>query len=44
MPSPLPAVFIPALLCDEGLYREVIGSLGGLIEPQVGPRPGGPPG
>ena len=41
MPSSLPTVFIPALLCDEGLYREVIGSLGDLIEPQVliSPKP-----
>ena len=41
MPTPLPTVFIPALLCDEGLYREVIGSFGGLIEPHVliSPKP-----
>ena len=31
----LPTVFIPALLCDEMLYREVIAALGDAIEPQV---------
>lgn len=31
----LPTVFIPALLCDEMLYREVIGALGDAIEPEV---------
>ncbi|MFC5511746.1 alpha/beta fold hydrolase [Massilia jejuensis] len=31
----LPTVFIPALLCDEMLYRDVIAVLGDVIEPQV---------
>lgn len=31
----LPTVFIPALLCDEMLYREVVAALGNAIEPQV---------
>ncbi len=30
-----PVVFIPALLCDEQLYREVIAALGDAIEPHV---------
>ncbi len=33
--QPTPVVFIPALLCDERLYREVIAALGGDIEPHV---------
>ena len=35
MPPRLPTVFIPALLCDEMLYRDVIAALGDAIEPQV---------
>ena len=31
----LPTVFIPALLCDEMLYQDVIAALGDVIEPQV---------
>ena len=31
----MPVVFIPALLCDEQLYREVIAALGEAIEPHV---------
>lgn len=41
-PSPsTPVVFIPALLCDEQLYRDVIAALGSAIEPHVllSPRP-----
>jgi pimeloyl-ACP methyl ester carboxylesterase len=36
-----PVVFIPALLCDEQLYREVIAALGDAIEPHVlmSPKP-----
>ena len=36
-----PVVFIPALLCDEQLYREVIAALGAAIEPHVllSPKP-----
>ncbi len=36
-----PVVFIPALLCDEQLYRDVIAALGNAIEPQVmlSPKP-----
>lgn len=36
-----PVVFIPALLCDEQLYRDVITELGDAIEPQVmlSPKP-----
>jgi pimeloyl-ACP methyl ester carboxylesterase len=36
-----PVVFIPALLCDEQLYRDVIAELGDAIEPQVllSPKP-----
>lgn len=30
-----PVVFIPALLCDEQLYRDVIAALGEAIEPHV---------
>ncbi|HQT90196.1 MAG TPA: alpha/beta hydrolase [Acidiphilium sp.] len=32
---PLPVVFIPALLCDEALYRDTIAALGQTIAPQV---------
>ena len=35
MPSRLPTIFIPALLCDDMLYRDVIAVLGDAIEPQV---------
>ncbi len=31
----LPTVFIPALLCDDMLYRDVIAALGDVISPQV---------
>jgi len=31
----LPTVFIPALLCDDMLYQEVIAALGDVIEPHV---------
>lgn len=31
----LPTVFVPALLCDDMLYRDVIAALGDVIEPQV---------
>ncbi len=36
-----PVVFIPALLCDEELYRDVIAALGDAIEPHVllSPKP-----
>ena len=36
-----PVVFIPALLCDEQLYRDVIAALGDVIEPHVllSPKP-----
>jgi len=36
-----PVVFIPALLCDEELYRDVITALGDAIEPHVlmSPKP-----
>ena len=39
--SVTPVVFIPALLCDEQLYRDVITALGDAIEPHVllSPRP-----
>ena len=39
--TPTPVVFIPALLCDEALYRDVIAALGGAIEAQVmlSPKP-----
>lgn len=33
--SPIPVVFIPALLCDEQLYRDTIGALGAAIAPCV---------
>ena len=38
---PTPVVFIPALLCDEQLYRDVIAALGDVIEPHVlmSPKP-----
>lgn len=32
---PVPVVFIPALLCDEQLYRDVITALGDAIAPSV---------
>ena len=37
----MPVVFIPALLCDEQLYRDVIAALGQAIEPHVllSPKP-----
>ena len=35
MSSRVPTVFIPALLCDEMLYQNVIAALGDMIEPQV---------
>ena len=31
----LPTVFIPALLCDEMLYQDVIAALGDVVEPHV---------
>jgi len=34
-PDPIPVVFIPALLCDEALYRDVISDLGDMIAAQV---------
>jgi pimeloyl-ACP methyl ester carboxylesterase len=39
--QPTPVVFIPALLCDEGLYADVIASLGSAITPHVlmSPKP-----
>ena len=39
--SPLPMVFIPALLCDDAMYRDLIADLGGAIAPQVllSPKP-----
>ena len=41
MPQPVPVVFIPALLCDDVLYRDVIATLGNAIEPHVlmSPKP-----
>ena len=38
---PIPVVFIPALLCDEAMYSEVIADLGDAIEPHVllSPKP-----
>lgn len=41
MPAPLPAVFIPALLCDDALYRDVVESLGDLVDARVlmSPKP-----
>ena len=35
MSSRLPTVFIPALLCDDMLYQDVIAALGDVIEPQI---------
>ncbi len=39
--TPTPVVFIPALLCDEELYRDVIARLGDAIVPHVllSPKP-----
>ncbi len=41
MAQAVPTVFIPALLCDEALYREVIAELGDKIEAHVlmSPKP-----
>ena len=41
MSIPIPTVFIPALLCDERLYSDVIADLGDQIEAQVmlSPKP-----
>ena len=41
MSTPIPTVFIPALLCDERLYSDVIADLGDQIEAQVmlSPKP-----
>ncbi len=41
MPTPMPLVLIPALLCDDALYRDVIAGLGDRVAPQVmmSPRP-----
>ncbi|MBC7468289.1 MAG: alpha/beta hydrolase, partial [Ramlibacter sp.] len=38
---PTPVVFIPALLCDEAMYSDVIADLGDAIEPHVllSPKP-----
>lgn len=38
---PMPTLFIPALLCDAELYRDVIGTLGSSVEAQVmiSPKP-----
>ena len=40
-PAPTPVVFIPALLCDQAMYSEVIAELGDAIEPHVllSPKP-----
>ena len=40
-PAKMPVVFIPALLCDEQLYRDVIAELGDVIDPLVvlSPKP-----
>ncbi|MBC7702382.1 MAG: alpha/beta hydrolase [Rhodoferax sp.] len=40
-PMPTPVLFIPALLCDEAMYRDVIADLGGAIQAQVmlSPKP-----
>ena len=40
-PNPLPVVFIPALLCDDALYQDVIARLGDAIDPHVllSPKP-----
>jgi len=39
--KPVPAIFIPALLCDETMYRDVIADLGDTIQAQVmlSPKP-----
>ena len=41
MPTPMPLVLIPALLCDDALYRDVIAGLGDRAAPEVvmSPRP-----
>ena len=41
MSDPIPVVFIPALLCDDSLYSDVIAELGEQIEAQVlmSPKP-----
>ena len=41
VPQALPVVFIPALLCDEQLYSDVIAALGDTVEPHVllSPKP-----
>lgn len=39
-PTCTPVVFIPALLCDEQLYRDVIAELGGAINAHVMLSPG----
>ena len=41
IPHPMPTVFIPALLCDAELYRDVIATLGNSVEAQVmlSPKP-----
>ncbi len=33
--TPTPVIFIPALLCDEALYRDVIADLGAAVQAQV---------
>lgn len=33
--SPLPAVLVPALLCDDDLYREMLTHLGGALAPRI---------
>lgn len=40
-PHPTPTVFIPALLCDAALYRDVIATLGDTVEAHVmlSPKP-----
>ena len=35
MPAPMPLVLIPALLCDEALYRDMMPGLGGRVTPEV---------
>lgn len=39
--TPTPVLFIPALLCDEAMYRDVIANLGDAIDAQVvlSPKP-----
>ena len=41
MPTPMPLILIPALLCNEVLYRDVIPGLSDRVAPQVvmSPRP-----